>query len=342
MKAAFFNPYWDTLGGGERYTLSFAKVLEDLGYENDIQWRNKKILKLAEKRFGIKFENTKVVKDVKKGDGYDLCFWISDGSIPLLRSRKNILHFQVPFKDVNGKSLMNKMKLFRIKKVICNSQFTKNVIDEEYGINSEVVYPPCDVNTIKSKRKENIILNVGRFSQLLQSKHQDVLIAAFKRLVKWGLNDWKLVLAGGSDIGAIKYVEDLKKKAQGLTVEFLESADYKKIVNLLGVSKIFWSASGYNESEVKNPEKVEHFGISVVEAMAGGCVPVVFNAGGHKEIINESTGFLWKDVNGLVRITRKLVTDNRFLRSFAKESVLRSKYFSYENFEEKVKQILHQ
>lgn len=341
MKAAIYNPYWDTLGGGERYTLSFVQVLTEHGMTVDIEWKDRDLLIKAEERFGLKFRDVNIVESIKKGEGYDLCFWVSDGSIPLLHSRNNILHFQVPFKDINGRSLINKMKLFRIKKVVCNSKFTKNIIDKEFGINSEVIYPPCDVNKIKPKRKENIILSVGRFSQLLQSKHQDILIDIFIKLCKKELRDWKLVLAGGSDVGAEELLKYLKKKSLGFPIEFVESADYKTIINLYGISKIFWSASGYGESEVKNPEKVEHFGISIVESMAGACVPLVINAGGYKEIINNSeNGFLWNDLRELVKITKELITDNKLLRGISKKSVQRSKAFSYENFQGNVEKIL--
>ena len=43
-KAAIYNPYLNTLGGGERYTLSIAKVLsEELGMDVDFEWGEKSI-----------------------------------------------------------------------------------------------------------------------------------------------------------------------------------------------------------------------------------------------------------------------------------------------------------
>ena len=110
-KAAIINPYLDTLGGGERYSLSFAKVLTDFGWEVNVEWPDQSIKKKLEERFGINLKSLNFVPDTRKGTGYDLCFWVSDGSIPLLHARKNILHFQVPFQDVDGKSLFNRMKL---------------------------------------------------------------------------------------------------------------------------------------------------------------------------------------------------------------------------------------
>lgn len=116
MKAAIYNPYWDTLGGGERYTASVASVFLKNGYSVDIEWRDKNLIKQISKRFELDISKVKIVKDINRGDSYDACFWVSDGSVPTLKSRNNFLHFQVPFKNTGGKSLINKMKLFRIKK----------------------------------------------------------------------------------------------------------------------------------------------------------------------------------------------------------------------------------
>lgn len=341
MKAAIFNPYLDTLGGGERYTISFAKVLSRVGYDVYLQWDNREIAEKIKQRFGIALDDINFVKDIKRGEGYDVCFWVSDGSIPLLRARKNFLHFQVPFKNVGGKSLLNKMKLFRIDKIICNSYFTKSFIDEEYGVNSIVIYPPVDVLSIKPKKKENIILSVARFSQLAQSKRQDILIESFKKLLKKGLSGWKLILAGGSDVGAGEFLNGLKKSAKGFPIEILENLPFKKLVSLYGRSKIFWSATGFGVNANKYPMRVEHFGISVVEAMAAGSVPLVYNAGGHREIVdNGKNGYSWSEVKDLVKLTLMLSRDKQKLDKLSKACIVSSKDFGYESFEEKVRAII--
>ena len=249
MRAAIYNPYLDTLGGGERYTVSFAKVLLKAGWKVDIEWNDPSVVTTMQDRFGIDLKGLEVVKDIKRGDGYDLCFWVSDGSIPTLRSRKNLLHFQVPFHNIGGNNLLNKMKLFRIEKIICNSEFTKKVIDKEYGIESVVVYPPVDIDHIKSKRKENLILFVGRFSQLKQNKNQDVLIRTFKKLVNFGLKEWGLILAGGIEIGVTDYLRSLEKLSEGYPIEIIKSPDFTVLRDLYGKARIFWSASGFGEDK---------------------------------------------------------------------------------------------
>lgn len=340
-KVAIYNPYLDTLGGGERYTMAFALACIALGYQVDVEWKDASIKQRLEKRFGMKLRDVRFVDDVKKGDGYDVCFWVSDGSVPLMRSRKNLLHFQVPFKNVNGKSLLNKMKFVRINKIICNSYFTKGVIDKEYGVDSIVVYPPVDVHAMKPLKKKNQLLYVGRFSQLEQSKHQDILIEAFREFHTHGGKGWNLVLAGGADVGVGNYVTQLKERATDFPIEILESPSFALLKKLFGESKIFWSASGYGVNEDKEPRKTEHFGITVIEAMAAGAVPFAYNAGGHKETIADGeNGFLWKTEDELIRKTLDLIQDTKTMRVISASGKKDSKIYEYERFEAQIGEIL--
>ena len=341
MRAAIYNPYLDSLGGGERYTIAFVDVLVKQGYVVDVEWRDMEIREKLEKRFGKNFSKVNFVTDIKRGDGYDLCFWVSDGSIPTLRARRNLLHFQVPFHHVGGASLINKMKLFRIERIICNSNFTKNVIDREYGVEGIVVYPPIDVVKIKPKRKENIILSMGRFSELKQSKHQDILVQAFKELVNGGLSEWKLVLAGGVEVGATELVRRLKKASDGYPIEIVESPSFDYVVDLYGKSRIFWTASGYGENEEKNPEKVEHFGMAVIEAMAGGEICLAYNAGGHKETVNNGVnGYLWEIVPELLKKTKAVLENSKDARQIGRKALEASKLYSEERFQREVLELL--
>ena len=320
--------------------MAFAKVLEVAGYKVDIYWKSENIRDKLQDRFGIDLKSFNFVKDIKRGDGYDLLFWLSDGSIPLLRARRNFLHFQFPFKGVNGRSLMNKMKLFRIEKIICNSYFTKSFIDPEYGVDSIVIYPPVDVAKIKPKRKENIILYVGRFSQLTQAKGQDILIDAFKKLCK-STEGWKLILAGGIEVGAVDFIKKLEKLKKDFPIELVKSPSFKEIVNLYGMSKIFWSASGFGANEKRDPKAVEHFGISLVEAIAAGCVPMVYSAGGHKEIIADGeNGFLWKKTSELLKITNNLINDTKKLKNMSLAARESAGVYEYARFEAEVLKLL--
>ncbi len=337
MRAAIFDPYLDTLGGGERYVMTFASVLKNNGWDVDLEWNNNGIIEKLENRLGLDLKGINVVSSINNGKGYDLCFWLSDGSIPNLSASRNILHFQVPFHDVGGRSIANKLKLRKVKVIVCNSKFTKKFIDQEYGVNSVVVYPPVSVDEFKPAEKENIILSVGRFSQLLQAKRQDILVETFKSMVEEGLKDWKLVIVGGSDVGGRELVNKLIEDSKDYPIEIVENPSFDELKKLYGRAKIFWSASGFNIDEDKEPEKVEHFGITVVESMAAECVPIVVNKGGHNEIIKDSIdGILWDEVDQLASSTKTLTKDENKITTISSNAKKRAQNFSQKKFEDEI------
>lgn len=341
MRAAIYNPYLDTLGGGERYTLTVAKVLVDKGYKVDLEWTSKNIKSKLERRFNLDLSEVSVVKSIKRGDGYDVCFWVSDGSIPLLRARNNILHFQFPFNNIGGGGLLNKMKFMRVNTVICNSKFTKKFIDKEYGLKSVVVYPPVDTKNFKPGKKEQLIIYVGRFSQLTQAKRQDLLVRTFKELYDQGLKDWKLVLAGGAEVGVDSYIDELRESAKGYPITILVSPSFNKLKDLYARAKIFWSASGYGVDEMEEPTKVEHFGISTVEALSSGVVPIVYSSGGPKEIIkHKENGYLWSDLKDLISLTENLANKESLISSMSKSSEISSKRYGYDKFKINIGKII--
>lgn len=314
-KALIVSPYLDHLGGGERYMLSVASALESLGYEIFFGWDNLGQINSLASMLGIKLENPKLDPKIKNlylarsprsmylaTRSYDSVVYLSDGSIPLLGGKKNILHMQVPFHGVSGSSLKNKLKKAFINQIVVNSNFTKQVIDREYSVNSLVLYPP--VTPVTPGVKENIILSVGRFEPSLNTKHQDMLIRAFKEISP-KLPGWKLILAGGSS--SEEWLSKLKQLAEGLPVEFKVNATYPDLCNLYSRAKIYWHAAGYGEDEIKNPELTEHFGISTVEAISAGCIPLVVPYGGQKEIISDSN-FHWETIPELVQKTESLIT----------------------------------
>jgi glycosyltransferase involved in cell wall biosynthesis len=343
MKAGIYDPYLDTLGGGERYCLTLAEMLLKKGWHVDIFWSDFAIKNRLIERLNLDIGKINIVPRSKRwlSFGYDLFFHISDGSIPLMFSNNNLLHFQVPFHGVNGRSFFNKLKLMTANKIICNSLFTKGVVDKEYGANSIVVYPPVDVDQFLPAKKDKTILSVGRFSQLLQAKRQDLLIKVFKNMKKSfskEMKDWKLILAGGTDIGGKEHFDSLKAESQGEKIEMIENPNFAVLKKLYSNASIFWAASGFGVNERDNPQKVEHFGIAVVESMASGCVPIIGDKGGFKEIITDGhDGYLWDEEEDLIKKTIRLIRNSETMNRISKSAVQTSKKFSkikfYESFE---------
>ncbi len=358
MKSLIYDPYLDTLGGGERYCLTVAECLLKKGWQVDLFWDSNVEIKRAIERFNLKIRQIGLVgkrptklslwEKFKLERHYDLIFWLSDGSIPFLWGKKNILHFQVPFITIKPRTYWQeiwlKIKLRRIKAVVCNSQFTKQIIDRQLGVGSLVLYPPVDVEkfALGKKKKENIILAVGRFEETMQAKKQDILIKAFRKMVDGGLKGWRLVLVGGSlaNPRENKFLQRLKQLAAGYPIDFAVNAPFEQLQDYYRQAKIFWHAAGYGVDEKKQPYKVEHFGMTAVEAMAAGCVPVVIDKGGLREIVRRGVGERWRSVTELIEKTEQLIKSPARWRHYSSAAIKKSRDFSKQKFCWKLEQII--
>ena len=63
--AAIYDPYLDTLGGGERYCLTVAEILKKNGWKVDIFWSGgQDIIKKAENRFSLNLKDIHIQPDI--------------------------------------------------------------------------------------------------------------------------------------------------------------------------------------------------------------------------------------------------------------------------------------
>ncbi|MDP2585869.1 MAG: glycosyltransferase [Candidatus Levybacteria bacterium] len=353
MRIGIFDPYLDTLGGGEKYILDIASYFAS---DNDvfIFWNDTSIKKRWEERFNIKSDNINITENIFLSKSnllkrffqtrcYDVIIYMSDGSIPFLFSKKNILIFQFPVHGINGKSLINDFKLKRINAVICYSTYVKSIIDKQYGFRSRVLPPYVDLQIAKNTEKENIILNVGRFTDGINAKKQEVLIDEFKRLYDSGIKNWKFVLIGSYLRDDEAFVRKIKDKIKQYPITLLANVSYDKLVEHYQKAKIYWHATGFGENLEKHPEKAEHFGISTVEAMRAGAVPVVINAGGQREIVeNGKSGFLWNSLEELLGKTKDLIMREELWKKMSTSAIERSKIFNKNRFCNELKKIINE
>ena len=85
--------------------------------------------------------------------------------------------------------------------------------------------------------------------------------------------------------------------------------------------------------EEREPEKLEHFGISTVEAMAYGVVPVVINKGGQKEMIEQGvTGYLWNTEEECIERTKRLIQAEKMRKEMAQRAAKEADKYSMEMF----------
>jgi glycosyltransferase involved in cell wall biosynthesis len=258
-------------------------------------------------------------------------------------------HAYHSFMDVCERSLLGRPAAEALDSyavVTANSQYTRGWVRRRWGRDAEVVYSACD-SMGPPAEKEKLILNVGRFHGVshaeVHHKGQDVLLEAFERMRAARREGWRLHFAGSVVPGdaAREFTARLVERARGLPVSFHFNADLETLRGLYRRAAVYWHATGYGFDAEEFPAKQEHFGMTTVEAMSAGAVPVVINSGGQREIVTHGEdGFLWEELSGLSDYTTRLIRDERLRSRMCARAVTTSARFSRTAFVESVNRIV--
>ena len=246
-----------------------------------------------------------------------------------VKNYKSVLPF--PFGNMMNNLYKKSYKLF-----ITNSCFTQFHTKKEWGVESVVLNPPIDMNQIEEdelKQKERLLLMVGRIVPDKRIKEIVDFFESIKNIPE--LQNYKLIIAGNKDSKEIELYKYLKQKEKEGSVLVCEDLPYKDLVTIYKRSLFFIHAKGYLESE-DNPMKMEHFGMTTVEAMANGCIPFVINKAGQKEIVEQNvSGFLWNDLSELQDYLIKVIDKPDVISVIQKKAIERSTVFLTESFKNK-------
>lgn len=344
----------DSLGGGEKHILSVLQVLEqEAGYDPYVFWDNE-IDKQLEEKLGLHFSNlhflpnifhkqTNLLHKLKQLKDFDIFFYVTDGSYFFSSAKKNYVFCMVPNKHLFANTAINWLKTVNYE-FISNSRFTQKWL-EKWNIKNDVLYPYISDEYIELKnaqiKKENCILVTGRFFEHLHSKRQDIAIEAFQQLHQnESFKDYKLILAGSVLESDKPYLEKIKKLAEkNNNIQIKLNTSFTELFNLYKSAKYYWHFTGYGIDEETEPEKVEHLGITPLEAMAAGCTVFCYNAGGPKELIKDGdNGFLFDSVDELIEKISTLSESHRNQIIKNAQSFVTAS-FSYSHFKKKVLQL---
>ena len=298
---------------------------------------------------------------------YDLFIYSGHGVPPFCHARKGLVycHFpmelaplQVVKRDARWERrhqvdrwlrgalyrLLWRRRFLRYSRILANSSFSARWIARRWGIPSEVVYPPVELQAPK-REKQNIIISVGRFTGKRRGKNQLEQVAAFRQFLSTLSQPWQLCLVGicGEEAEDQEYLLRVRRAAQDLPVVFYINEDRSTLSHSLATAKLFWHTAGLTTNEEENPQEAEHFGIGTVEAMRAGCIPVVIASGGQREIIQEGvSGFLCRDLDELVQKSLTLVCDGQRLLTMGNQVIQWSRSFAKEAFDRRICTIVSQ
>lgn len=286
--------------------------------------------------------NTHFISTYQWTKNFDAVYYVTDGSLFISGAKHNYLHIQVPL-TISKKSPIDRIKLSQWQHKNTNSEFTKQVIEKWWQTKIDAVIHPM-VNTSElnaTEQKKKYILNVGRFFKHLHSKRQDVLVEIFKKLYisyPAEMKDWYLLLIG--TVEDEEYLSAVQKSAENFPIKVMTDVTRTELIEWYKASSVYWHATGYEIDEEKEPEKVEHFGISTVEAMAAGVVPLVQYKGGQKEILGSELRSLgWYTESECIQKTLALITNHQQLSNLSNEVRRRAQSFSQAVFDKTIEHL---
>ncbi|MEX2553021.1 MAG: glycosyltransferase, partial [Actinomycetota bacterium] len=227
--------------------------------------------------------------------------------------------------------------------IVSNSQYTQMWMSRLWNRESLVINPPVSLQT--RAEKDPIILSVGRFFDDTggHCKKQAEMMIAFRALVDRGLKGWSYHLVGGCEKRDMPYLEHVRQLAKGLPVEIHVGATGAELKSLYSRASIFWHATGLGEDERAFPARFEHFGITTVEAMSAGAVPIVIGKAGQLETLVDGVhGRHFQTIDELADHTWELVHDDELRTRFSSAAEERAKQFGPEVARHKIDKVVEE
>jgi len=287
-------------GGTEKTLLTILKALETTKHNVTLytfskpKLDSKKIkikstLPLSIPSFGL-YQRAMESKLISKAKDEDILIQASGGlGIPSNQNQKIIVYCHSDFtNELNNpstkykgiwslyyKSYYKMMEKFienihdkRIH-LISNSKFIQNSIQSKYKKDSTVLFPPVNINEFSSKNKEKKVVTIGRFSN---EKNIDFGIDIMKDI------DSKYEIIGNTKTKSNElYYKKLQLKINennsNEKIKLLKNLTRSELVKNVNLSKVYLHCSK------------ETFGISVIEAISAGCIPIVPDISAHKETV---------------------------------------------------------
>lgn len=346
-----YNRYFNTFGGGERSTLSVALFFESIGFEVILASLSKFNHNYLLDFFGFKAETTwnnlivgseKDVEHYVKTKGISVFVNHTYGSF--IANRAPIGIYLVMFPHRAGYRELVKIKTYT--HIVSISHFSDKYVERYWKVKDKrhVLIPPIlSGEQPDYKKKEKLILNIGRFSTSGHVKNQHLAISTFKDLK---LPEWKLVVAGhvGKSRENINYFNKCKKLAEGFNIEVLADISHDRLIELYKKASLLWQLTGCQLVRDEHPEFCEHLGLVAMDCFSYGVFPMVLHRSGVSSLINQhENGFIFDTLEELKKETldyaknwESQTSAIQFQLSFET-----SKLYSFENYKQNFNKVIY-
>ena len=149
--------------------------------------------------------------------------------------------------------------------ILTNAQYTSGLVRKDLGRESTVMYPPVDIE---------------KFTPTITKQRHGVVSVGTLTISKNYLDLCKVMTQIKTPFTIIGKVQQSHEKryrdtlrAKYPNVQIVQNVSEQVVIEKLWMSKVYLHG------------KIEDFGISIVEAVAAGCVPIVPDGGGARETI---------------------------------------------------------
>jgi glycosyltransferase involved in cell wall biosynthesis len=219
--------------------------------------------------------------------------------------------------------------------VVANSKYSKGIIEKCLRKNAVVITPPLDFEEngsyMNNNIRKNLVVAVSRF----RSAKGLELIPLVASLAK----DCEFKLIGIADKDSRRCLKDLFEAIQrchvGDRVQVFKNKPHGFVLEAMATAKIFL-----------HTQSTEAFGMSIVESMAAGCVPVVPRDGGPWfDVLDQKQGeygYSYKTAEEAARIITMLLENDQLRKDISERATKRAVAYCSSNFENKMLEIVEQ
>jgi GT2 family glycosyltransferase/glycosyltransferase involved in cell wall biosynthesis/tetratricopeptide (TPR) repeat protein len=343
-----YSPFDIRVGGGERYILSVASGLSD---KYEVWFLTQQ--RISRARLSHTLEDLAIkpgrfhyakLEDTANWPRPDLYFVMGNEIEPPTSGfgKRNIFHIQFPF-PIHYTGHFSIERVTQYDAFVVNSEFTAYNVAKamlNYKVPSipvHILNPPVSMRTCK-EQDLNLnrmcddagylkIVNVGRYIVRGHNKRQDIVMDIAEECYRLGLPvSFEFYGGLGVEEENTKYFSELSDRGSRIKAKVHANVSRSIIENALNTACIYIHPCGLGYYPGSSPEKLEHFGITIVEAMSRGCIPLVYDQGGPAEIIrNTNFGFTFsKTIEAVNQI--KLILKDPELINFSDLDKLKDMY----------------
>ncbi|GEM_PF-199079 len=225
--------------------------------------------------------------------------------------------FPQKIKDmIAGKMLERYNQMMNNTFILTNSKFSKQAIEKIYGINNveaTIIYPPVDIDKFKifcngSNKNTNKLLQkyhntILVISRITPDKNIENAIEIGKNLKeKENVDYYNMTIVGNTNSDNQDYLEKLDNLINKYDLK--DNIKIKPNVPFDELQKLVQKSSIYI-----HPTPGEPFGISIVEAMSAGLIPIAPNVGGDAEFV--PLNYQYQSIQNATAIIAKIIIKNK-------------------------------